>query len=72
VPISLGNIITDSLESMLFSPLADSIIKNLQLSSTPHCAVCIDNQNCLRCPGLGFMDNGFDLVFINIVKTHYL
>lgn len=58
VPVALGNITTDSLESILFSPIADIIIEKLQLSSTPVCNNCVDNRNCIRCPGLGYMDNG--------------
>ncbi len=57
VPIKLGNIIDDEMETILFSEKADGIIDKLQLSATPVCASCIDRIGCLRCPGLAFMEN---------------
>ncbi|MBN1575386.1 MAG: radical SAM protein [Chitinispirillaceae bacterium] len=58
LPMPLGNIVSDRLETILFSEKADRIIEGLQLSSTPECASCADRIGCLRCPGLAFMDNG--------------
>jgi AdoMet-dependent heme synthase len=57
IPLPLGNIVNDSIESILFSEQADAIIKALQVSSTPGCASCEDKFGCIRCPGIAYMDN---------------
>lgn len=57
LPIPLGNIITDTVEEIVFSTKADGIIDALQLSATPVCAACSDRIGCVRCPGLSYMDN---------------
>jgi radical SAM protein with 4Fe4S-binding SPASM domain len=57
LPIPLGNIITDTVEEIVFSKKADSLIADLQLSATPACAACSDRIGCVRCPGLSYMDN---------------
>jgi len=57
IPVPLGNIVKDSIDSILFSEQADAIIKALQLSSTPGCASCNERAGCIRCPGIAYMDN---------------
>jgi radical SAM protein with 4Fe4S-binding SPASM domain len=58
LPVPLGNIVSDSLDAILFSGRAESIIESLQLTATPECTSCIDRIGCIRCPGLAYMDNG--------------
>jgi AdoMet-dependent heme synthase len=58
IPASLGNITTEPLEKILFSRQADSIIRQLQLSSNTTCSSCGDHIGCLRCPGLAYLEDG--------------
>jgi AdoMet-dependent heme synthase len=58
LPVPLGNIITDELDTILFSDIADTIINGLQISSTEGCCTCADRFGCIRCPGIAYLDHG--------------